>query len=162
MPSRFYKPICGVLKTPCQQHSTAIPQSSQINTASEYCEEGCPVNTIRVSHHSPTLATVFGIFASFKVNPTLQLKWGARPVSPNHGGLQPMRSRHFWLQLPNIHPTKFFFPKGQLPDANLPLATRAGPSRKTTKPVGISTQPVIVYKALFAHSSFAFRIQEWA
>ena len=48
MPSRFYKPICGVLKTPCQ-HSTAIPQSSQINTASEYCEEGCPVNTIRVS-----------------------------------------------------------------------------------------------------------------
>lgn len=74
-----------------------------------------------------------------------------------------MRTREFWLQLPNTHPTKFFFPKGQLPDASpLPLAATDRPSRKTTKLVGISIQPITVYTALFAHSNFAFRTQEWA
>jgi len=61
------------LETPCQQHSTAIPDTSHINTPTQYCKERCPVNTIRVYHHSPTLATVFGIFHSCKANPTLQL-----------------------------------------------------------------------------------------
>ena len=74
-----------------------------------------------------------------------------------------MRTRHFWLQLPDTHPTKFFFPKGQLPEASLlPLTATERPSCKTTKLSGISIKPVNVYTAMFAHSVFAFGVQEWA
>ena len=56
-----------------------------------------------------------------------------------------MRTRQFWLQLSNTHPTKFFFPKGQLPDAGLfPLATER-PQRQTTELDGMSIQPINVY-----------------
>jgi hypothetical protein len=36
------------MQIPCQQRSTAMPYSAQINTRTQYRDEGWPVNTIGV------------------------------------------------------------------------------------------------------------------
>jgi hypothetical protein len=64
--------------------------------------------------------------------------------------------RLFWVQTPDIHPTKALFAKDKMPDRSLlrpveitalsPKTSR--PSAKTTKPISVSTSPVIVYKAV--------------
>jgi hypothetical protein len=90
------------------------------------------------------------------------------PPSPSCTGLQPKRSQPFWVQLPDIHPTKVLFAKDKLPDGMILPPVAIGPRaeyvkafRQDNNPVSVSIPPVTVYKALFTNSSYAYRTWEW-
>jgi hypothetical protein len=88
---------------------------------------------------------------------------------PSRRGHQRKRSQPFWIQLPDIHPTKVLFVKDKLPDGIIipsvaisPSLNMSRPSAKTTISLASEYLQVMVYKALFTISSYAFHAQEWS
>jgi hypothetical protein len=53
---------------------------------------------------------------------------------PNCRGLQPKRSQHFWVQLPDIHPTNVLFAKDKLPNGIIILPVAIGPTLNMSRP----------------------------
>jgi hypothetical protein len=50
------------------------------------------------------------------------------PPPPSRRGHQPKRSQPFWVQLPDIHPTKVLFVKDKLPDGLILPPVAVAPS----------------------------------
>jgi hypothetical protein len=83
-----------------------------------------------VSNYSATLTEVFRAFPQLSGKVHWKIQKGHCPPSPiieafsrndfppppGRRGHQPKRSQHFWVQLPESHPTKILFSKDKLPD----------------------------------------------
>jgi hypothetical protein len=77
-----------------------------------------------------------------------------------------MQSQSFRFQLPDIHPTEVPFIQDKFSDGIIPPIIRQSEKVKAfsqdINPVSVSMSSVIVYKAPFTISSYAFQTPEWS